>query len=206
MKLFKFVGVITLCIASFATSASSEAELKQKLSALKTFSANFSQVVSDGEGEELQTATGKLYLSQPQKLYWESMEPNEMKLIADGETLWHVDPFVEQVVAIDQRQAAENHPIMLLAQPDSELWSQYLVKQLSQHQFQLTSLKPDSDFVSLDLLFNGATLSGITILDKMDQSNQLTFNDIVQNREIDQGLFKFTLPEGFDLDDQRQAN
>ena len=178
-------------------------ELQEKLAQLQSFSATFKQTVSDIAGETLQSAQGKLYLQQPQKLYWESFEPNEMQLIADGETLWHVDPFVEQVIAIDQAVAAQNHPIMLLADQQSAMWQNYLVEKTERHQFKMLSLIPDSDFLSLTLVFENDRLTELTIVDKMEQSNHLTFSAVEQNQVIPSALFQFELPEGFELDDQR---
>lgn len=198
---FLWLGLV-LSVQVVADDAS-KAKLQEKLGQLESFSASFEQVVTDKAGEELQTAQGKLYLKQPQKLYWESFEPNEMQLIADGETLWHVDPFVEQVIAINQTDAARDHPIMLLAQQDSPMWQHYLVEETAADQFTMLSLLPDSDFVSLSLTFDKNTLTQLIIVDKMEQRNQLTFSEVVQNEPLTPALFQFDLPEGYDLDDQR---
>lgn len=204
----KKLFIITLCLfcqsllADPISADSAKQSVKDKLNAMRTFSARFQQVVTDATGEELQSADGIILLSQPQKLYWESMEPNEMQLIADGETLWHVDPFVEQVIAIDQKDAAQNHPIMLLAQKDSLLWNDYLVEQ-NGDTYILTSTDNQSDFVSLTLTFDDKNLKGLAILDKMEQLNTLLFTNVVQNGSIVQQRFVFSMPEGYELDDQR---
>lgn len=202
MKKFLAIIVIVFSQSVFAGEQAKET-IKAKLAALQTFSADFKQTVTDATGEELQTAEGKIYLSQPQKLYWETAVPNEMQLIADGDTLWHVDPFVEQVIAIDQKNAAQNHPVMLLAQQDSSLWSKYLVEKSGENQFLLTSINSESDFISLTMTFKDERLIGLSILDKMEQRNTLEFYQVIQNTSIDQQIFQFTLPEGYDLDDQR---
>lgn len=201
MKKLFIISMLLLSQPLLADEAAKQ-NVKDRLNALQTFSATFAQTVTDGSGEELQTAEGKILLSQPQKLYWESMEPNEMLLIADGNTLWHVDPFVEQVIAIDQKDAAQNHPIMLLAQKDSLLWNDYLVEQQG-NTFVLTSLDNQSDFISLTLNFDAQRLAGLAILDKMEQLNTLVFSDVTQNGVIDEQRFVFAMPEGFELDDQR---
>lgn len=201
-KITSLLIALTLTHSAVA-SDESKAELKTKLAQLQSFSAKFQQKVSDALGEELQNAEGILLLKQPQKLYWESFEPNEMQLIADGVTLWHVDPFVEQVVAIDQQNAAQDHPVMLLAQPDSPMWQHYLVEESAEDSFTMKSLKADSDFISLTLTFTEGKLTQLAILDKMEQTNQLVFSDVKQNQPVSDERFAFTLPEGYSLDDQR---
>lgn len=202
MKKALAIIAIVFSQSAFADEQAKEI-IKAKLAALQTYSADFQQTVTDATGEELQTAEGKIHLSQPYKLYWETLEPNEMQLIADGTTLWHVDPFVEQVIAIDQKNAAQNHPIMLLAQQDPSLWDKYLVEKSTENEFLLTSLNSQSDFISLTLTFKDESLMGLSILDKMEQRNTLEFSQVIQNTTIDQQVFLFTLPEGYDLDDQR---
>lgn len=207
--LFKTVVSISLIVSGLCYGENPDLDIKtqlqQKLSKLETYSASFNQVVTDGLGEELQSAEGKIYLSQPQKLYWESFEPNEIVLIADGKTVWHVDPFVEQVIAIDQAEAANNHPIMLLAQTESPQWLDYTVSVNEEGTYLLTSNNESSDFVSLQLTFANDQLTGLKIVDKMQQTNALRFDNIMQNIELDPASFRFSLPDGFELDDQRQT-
>ena len=194
-----------LCVFSQWAWADPEvkSELQQKLAKLETYQASFQQTVTDAKGEILQQSEGKIALSQPYRLYWEAFEPNEMQLIADGSTLWHVDPFVEQVVAIDQQNAAANHPIMLLAQHNSPLWADYEVTRLEDGDYLMSVQQSDSDFVSLTIRFDKSTLVGLSILDKMEQRNKLNFTRVQQNAEIDPLLFTFSLPKGYELDDQR---
>ena len=203
LNMKKILALVLLLLCQTVLAEESAKQLvKAKLGALKTFKANFEQTVTDLQGEMLQTAEGKIYLSQAQKLYWESLEPNEMLLIADGTTLWHVDPFVEQVIAFNQTTAAKNHPIMLLAQRDSALWNDYLVEE-NKNSFLLTSIKNDSDYISLTITFQKDILASLEILDRTRQLNKLVFNDVTQNVAIDEQLFQFELPDGFELDDQR---
>ncbi|BDX06634.1 outer membrane lipoprotein chaperone LolA [Planctobacterium marinum] len=203
LKKLAFLLVFSAVNSQVFSSESDKNKLQEKLAQLQSFSASFEQIVSDVAGETLQTAQGKLYLQQPQKLYWESFEPNEMQLIADGETLWHIDPFVEQVIAINQADAAQNHPIMLLADQQSAMWQNYLVEETAKSQFKMLSLLPDSDFLSLTLVFESDRLTQLTIVDKMEQRNHLTFSSVEQNQTIPASLFQFDLPDGYELDDQR---
>lgn len=92
---------------------------------------------------------------------------------------------------------------MLLANQQSTMWQNYLVEETANNQFTMLSLLPDSDFLSLTLVFDNDKLQQLTIVDKMEQRNQLSFSVVKQNQAIPASLFQFELPEGFDLDDQR---
>ena len=120
MKYSSALGRVStlLCLAMGLTfnayaQQSDEDKLKTRLETLNYFSADFTQKVTDANHEVLQEATGVIKLKQPNKLYWELDPPNENILIADGTTLWNVDPFVEQVTAINQTQAVANNPLRI---------------------------------------------------------------------------------------------
>ena len=176
--------------------------LKQKLMGLKSFVAKFDQTVTDVQEELLQSSHGSITLQQPNKMLWEVSEPNENTLIADGTTLWHVDPFVEQVVAMDQQKAIINNPIMLLASPESDAWEDFVISQ-NGNVFLVDAKGEESQIARLELVFDDTTLTKLAFVDRQEQRSELTFSDIQQNVDIGQGTFVFALPDGFDLDDQR---
>ncbi len=201
--LFRKLTIATALLVSFQSFAADVAEqLKAKLAHLQSFQARFSQSVVDNDGELIQQSEGKLWLKQPDKLLWELDPPNENILIADGNTLWHVDPFVEQAVAISQHQAVENNPIILLTNPDSEAWQGFNIR-VSGNTYYIGAISTDSNIASLALTFNGETLVKLAMQDRQQQTSTLTFTQIEQNKKISDKAFQFTLPEGFDLDDQR---
>lgn len=205
---FLFIAISTsvLALDGEQKPQSSAQELKHLLSQLHTYSAHFEQQVMDANNELLQEAKGIINLQQPQKLYWEVLPPNEATLIADGKTLWHIDPFVEQVIALDQQHAVKDHPIMLLAQPNSDIWDGYQVAKVSEGEggeFMITPKSDNQSIKQLVLFFDSGVLAKLTILDQQEQRNQLTFSDIRQNQDISPQRFIFSMPEGFELDDQR---
>ncbi|WP_102795339.1 outer membrane lipoprotein chaperone LolA [Bowmanella denitrificans] len=196
---------IGFCVLAFPTLANEAANsLKSKLSQLHSFQADFEQQVTDGQGQAVQHAQGTLHLQQPDKLRWELKTPDEALLIADGQTVWHVDPFVSQAIALDQQGAIENNPLILLAQPDSHLWQDFTVSQESSG-YLIRSKSDNSQIDTLTLTFDGQTLLSLSLLDRQQQKSVLNFRDIKQNIDLPAALFKFTLPEGYELDDQRQV-
>lgn len=176
--------------------------LQTLLLSMQNYEASFAQTVTDAEGEVLQESEGKIFLKQPNRLYWEVSEPNETILIADGQTAWHVDPFVEQVIAMDQSKAVENNPMILLTSSDMTDWDQFDVVKNGQ-EFEVTSRDLDSQISKLTFVFSGMTMTSLYYSDRTEQVSALKFSAVKQNQNIDDALFNFTLPPGFELDDQR---
>jgi outer membrane lipoprotein carrier protein len=196
-----FIALI-FCSQGFAESMDAPALLKHRLAKLQSFEAKFVQTVTDVDKEVLQEAQGNIALKQPNKFYWQLDAPHESVLIADGQTLWHVDPFVEQVVAMDQQQSVQNNPLILLTDPDSESWQDFLVSE-QDNVFVRSARQEDASIVRLILRFEQEQLTELSMEDSQQQLSQLVFSDIQQNHGLAEGKFVFVQPQGYDLDDQR---
>jgi outer membrane lipoprotein carrier protein len=206
MNYFNCTLFALLLVSSIAFAQTAEQQLKGRLDNLKTFKASFSQTVVDLQGQVLQSATGILQLSQPNKLYWELYEPNESLLVADGLSLWNIDPFVEQATVFDQQQAIDNNPMVLLAQSDSDVWDKFSITVTTgddNEDFRIEALSEESQVAALVLSFVNEQLSKLTIIDRQQQTSTSLFSEIQQNIVIDPSVFEVNIPSGYEIDDQR---
>jgi len=199
-----FLCIIVLINSSFvlATDVDAKQQLKVKLAMLATYQANFTQTVVDIENTLLQQATGRIVLQQPNNLYWELFEPNESVLLADGDNIWNVDPFLEQVQVFAADTTLENNPLILLTNPDSSKWQEFEVSQ-SDSQFIITPRELNGGIESLRLVFNGDILVELESQDGQQQKSLLLFSEIKQNNALPVDTFIFVMPDGYELDDQR---
>ncbi|MFQ3198782.1 MAG: outer membrane lipoprotein carrier protein [Paraglaciecola sp.] len=198
VALFVFNAPLTFA----AQAADATQSLKNRLGNLHSFQAKFTQRVTDANGEVLQEAKGNIVLQQPNRLFWQLDAPYESVMIADGQTLWNVDPFVEQVVAVEQAQAVKNNPLILLTQPHSDAWGGFNVSR-QENTFIIQTVQADSPITRLTLNFQGEALVALSMQDSQQQTSMLEFSDAKQNQTIADSIFTFKLPQGFDLDDQR---
>jgi outer membrane lipoprotein carrier protein len=196
-------------VANSATAAAQElptetakAELKMKLSKLVSYSANFSQSISDISGKELQRSSGALTLKTPNMLRWETQLPDETLLIADGTTVWNVDPFVEQVTVMQQKSVTQNNPLMLLVSDDEKQWNAVSVVK-KESRFLVVSKDENANIVSLNITFDGEQLMRLQSTDRQQQKSLLIFSNIAQNQPVAQSLFLYEIPESYIIDDQR---
>lgn len=201
-QLILITAVLINSTFALATDMDAKQQLKVKLSKLATYQANFTQTVVDFENTLLQQATGRFVLQQPNKLYWELFEPNESVLLADGDNIWNIDPFLEQVVVNGADVALENNPLILLTNPDSSQWQEFEVSQ-SASQFIITPRELKGGIESLRLVFKGDTLVELESQDGQQQKSLLVFSKIKQNNVLPADTFIFVMPDGYELDDQR---
>lgn len=179
--------------------------LMMRLSQNSQFSATFSQQVLDEEKNVLQQSEGKLAVKQPDLVYWHTQQPEESLIVSDGSSLWFYDPFIEQATAYDVKTSIANTPILLLTSTDETLWQQYGINQLNQDNYTIQSLDTNSRVKTLTLNFEANTnrLASFSILDSTGQLSVVQLSDVDTTTIIADTLFKFTLPEGVYLDDQR---
>ncbi len=200
--LLLFIAVLLNSTFVLCAETDAKQQLKVKLALLATYQANFTQTVVDIENTLLQEAAGRIVLRQPNNLYWELFEPNENVLLADGANIWNIDPFLEQVVVYGANAALENNPLILLTNPDSTQWQKFDVSRLDS-QFIIKPRELNGGIESLRLVFNGDTLIEIESQDGQQQKSLLLFSEIEQNHSLPADTFRFVMPEGYELDDQR---
>jgi outer membrane lipoprotein carrier protein len=225
-KAVKSSALIALTVIAFNSTATSESELeanlqkakaqlKLQLNHLETYSANFSQSISDINGKELQNSSGQLTLKTPNMLRWETLQPDETLLIADGSTVWNVDPFVEQVTIMEQTTITQNNPLMLLVSDDEQQWNAVDVKSVdiktdgdetNRSRFVVKSKEENANIVQLTIEFNGNVLSSLQSTDRQQQKSLLVFSNIKQNEIVNPSLFSFEISDNYIIDDQRSQS
>lgn len=225
----KKIVVISLCTAALSTNISFSAfalqtnqpiepvkllssnisvaktALMEKLATIKYFSADFSQQILDADGNELKNASGTLAVKKPNLVHWNTAEPDESLIVSDGDTLWYLDPFVEQVSAFHLDKALMNTPILLLTSNEPELWRHYSVSSMNENTFLIHANDTNSQVKTLELRFkeNFNELDSFTILDATGQLSIFKLSKLEQKVSPDSALFNFIIPEGIELDDQR---
>lgn len=209
----QFVGGVVLCSALLSSvnaaannsNDDARASLVARLANMQSLHADFAQIVTDQQGELVQQLHGRFALARPNLLYWQTDAPDETVMIADGQALWYYNPFVEQVSVYDQTDSMAQSPLLLLVDTASPAWADYKVSY--ENDSYALQPRPSSDArQSLQLLFGGADsnqLQRIILDDGQGQLSTITLDNVQLNADLAAELFRFDLPAGVELDDQR---
>ena len=198
----KLTALSLFAMASMAW-ANADIELQNRLNKVSVLSADFAQTVMSANGSNVQQGNGKLRIKRPNLFRMDTKSPQETQIIADGKTLWFYDPFVEQVTANWVKDAVNNTPLVLLTSNDKSHWAQYTVEQ-KDDRFVLKPKAKNSNIKQFDIRIDpNGVLKGFSTIEKDGQSNQYILRNIT-NQNLDGNLFKFTVPKGIELDDQRK--
>ena len=200
----KCIAVLFCLLPMFSAVAQDAAQvLQRRLATIKTYSANFEQKVLDPQQQVVQQGTGTLMLKQPAQFRFETVTPEPNLFIGDGKTLWFYNEVLEQLTLYDAESEVNRTPFALLTSNDASLWAQYSISQKG-NTFDISAKDSDSPVKQLTLTFSEDVLSAMRVLDMNNQLSVFEFTLVQQNITLENGLFRFTAPEGTEIDDQRQ--
>lgn len=189
--------------ASTSVLADAAQDLQSRLAKVNSFHASFSQSVTSSDGAAVQQGEGELWVKRPNLFNWHMTSPDESVLVSDGETLWFYNPFVEQVTATWLKSATGNTPFMLITRNNANDWKQYNVKQKGDD-FELTPKASNGNLKQFAItVTNSGTIKSFAAVEQDGQRSAYQLKS-QQNSSVDAAKFKFTLPKGVALDDQRK--
>ena len=208
MKKFKYLALIVGCLLSGQSFADDSEALQQQPAAIKSFKAEFSQQVTDSQGEAIMQGEGNIALQQPMMIRWQQQSPDDTLFVSNGDKTYYFDSFAEQVTIMNTHSLIDSTPFVLLTSKDPEQWAKYQVV-ATDVGFSVTPNKGvESQVEKLDIRFNAQEqgLASLTVLDTSGQQSLFTFKDAKVNEALATQTFEFTIPEGVEVDDQSQGD
>ena len=206
-KLNSLLLVLGSLIATPSFADDSQA-LQDKLATLKSFKAQFSQNVTDPQGQAVMQGEGTIALKQPMMIRWQQTKPDDTLFVSNGDKTYYFDSFAEQVTIMNTHSLIDSTPFVLLTSKDPEQWAKYQVV-ATDAGFSVTPNKGvESQVEKLDISFNAKEqgLASLTVLDTSGQQSLFTFKEAKVNEALAAQTFEFTIPEGVEVDDQSQGD
>ncbi len=195
-----------LALAAFLTAAAAfgdaGSDLAEKVFKTQGFSAEFVQTVRSGDGKLLQESKGEMSLLWPDFFRMEITEPDESLLVADGKDVYSYDPLLEQVVIYSFDREVANSPLMLLVSQDKKVWDRYRIESRGKDAFKVTLKNPGGLVSGMEVLFSGDHISKLNVYETDGKMSSYDFG-AAKDGVPEQKDFKFTVPEGVAVDDQR---
>lgn len=201
----KILALLTLLTTSGISMAGGQQQLEDFLYGLETLRAGFSQQVIDTEADQIHLSQGVFYLSRPDRFRWVYEGEYPRYIIADGKTIWLVEEDIQQVSQRSQKATLEGTPASVFA-GELHLQRDFEVKELGQRMglewLKLIPKKEGSQFEQILLAFDGKQLARMEMTDRFGQTSRFDFFDLERNLPLDDILFTFVPPPGYDILDQ----
>ncbi len=203
-KAIRLVGAILAF--SLAQAAQAQTPLDTYLEQLKTLRTEFSQVVTDARGRQVQKASGKLVIVRPGRFRWEltpdGAGASAQLMISDGRNLWFYDRDLEQVSVRPAATALTATPASLLS-GEGDIRKLFVVKPAERSQgldwVSVTPRSADADFREARLAFARSELKRMVLKDKLGQTVELVFEVSKRNAPVDDAEVAFTPPADADV-------
>ena len=178
------------------------AELVERFVAeVDDLTASFEQNVFDVDGELTETSSGQFLLLRPSRFAWYYETPDEIAIIADGESLWMHDVELEQITVAPLSDLATS-PAMVLS-GEGTVSESFVVSDAASFDgkrwIELLPIDDDGEFESARIAFLDGVPSVLELVDGISQLTRIEFRDIDVNSGLKAGDFEFEPPEGVDV-------
>ncbi|KTD25952.1 outer membrane lipoprotein chaperone LolA [Legionella maceachernii] len=185
--------------AAFCESAADT--LQAKLNAMRSLTANFKQIVKTRE-REISRSSGTMALERPGRFRWQTKEPMEQLVVADGQKIWVYDVDLEQVTVKKQDAGLEGTAALFLSGYDNTVTRDFEVSEKisgAQQAYDLRSKSNKANFQRLKLIFTQNELSTIEMFDQLGQHTIVYLSNVKANPKVATSLFQFKPPKGTDV-------
>ena len=207
-----WTACLAILVAPAALAATSNSTtLDRFLDGLASLRTQFSQVVVDATGKQLETGQGTLLVRRPGRFRWEytPLGGGAQLLVADGANLWFYDRELQQATVKPAAAALTATPVMLLSGAAAELRAAFTVVDVAGHGslswVLVTPRSAAAEFASAELGFRGTQLVRLVIHDRLNQTDTLSFTDSARGARIADAELRFTPPAGVDVIGTPQA-
>lgn len=190
---YVFQVLALVLLMSFEAKAATESEDVKKvenyLNSIKTMSADFVQIASNGEKVE-----GHLYVEKPNKIRMEYKEPSNILIVGNGDYIVYYDKELEQITNIDY----EDIPAALILANTVKIDGKELkvTDYASDPGMTRVGLKyaKSGDLGPFTLVFNNRPfeLKQWKVITPQSMEVSLSLYDTVVDSKLDKDLFKFS--------------
>jgi outer membrane lipoprotein carrier protein len=201
--------------------SSQPTQLDAYLDNLKTLRASFLQTLADGQGHEIDRATGRIIVQRPGKFSWE-IHPQTTAaadtargsggaaagaatgqlMVCDGRNLWFFDRDLGQVTVKPVDDALSATPAMLLSGAVDVRKNFSIAPAGERMGLSWVLVEPhgaEADFREALFGFDKGELKRMILEDKLDQTATVIFDKIERNTKVSAAEVSFTPPPGADL-------
>jgi outer membrane lipoprotein carrier protein len=195
--------------AQAAAAQSQPTQLDAYLDHLRTLRATFVQTLADGQGREIDRASGTIIVERPGKFSWD-IHPQSaggansagQLLVCDGRNLWFFDRDLEQVTVKPVDAALSATPALLLSGAVDVRKNFTITPAGERLGLQWVLVEPhgaEADFREALFGFDKGELKRMILEDKLDQTATVLFDKVERNAPVSAAEVSFTPPKGADV-------
>ena len=206
------LGLLLLLLAIPARGLGASAQdvvrkVQDRYDQTQNFAADFTQEMRIEAGGQVIKSSGKVWFQRPGRMHWEYVAPEKQTIIADGTTLWIVQPADNQVLKAPLQNAFESRTPVSFLLGVARIEKDFRATLLSpgdegRLRLQLDPAKAEDGAVGsliLDVAPDTYDVEAATIRDPLGNTTRVALVDVKRNGGVDESLFRFERPSGMDV-------
>jgi len=197
--------LLSLCLVPLMASAATptaRARLDAFAHDLHALRGDFTQTLTDVNGQQGQPTRGTVELLAPRQFRWQTTAPYQQLIVADGSHVWTWDPDLEQVTVRKQSLSEAHSPLTILTDP-ARLDKEFKIDELGQRDglawMRLTPRDASQSIQSAELGFDAQGLVEMRFTDSRGADSVIRFSHWQRNPKLPDSDFQFTPPKGADV-------
>lgn len=202
MKFPISVPITLLLAASAVAHAGARDELNAFTKGLKGLDGQFTQQVFDARGKQKEMSSGRVAVSAPRLFRWEYTRPYVQLVVADGKTVWVVDPDLNQATRRPQGPEEASSPLAVLLEP-ARLDRDFAVKDGGIENgiawLEIAPRSADAGFKTARLGFSAGQLARLEYVDALGQRTVIAFSGWQRNPAFAPDTFRYIPAKGVDV-------
>lgn len=169
-----------------------------------SMTASFKQAYTYSVYQRTQLSSGQLFLKKPGRMRWDYNTPQKKVFVSNGDTLWVYEPEKNQAYKKSLKDSELPIAISFLM-GKGNLLNEFTATIASANREKinivLKPLKSSRSYKELRLVVKRTSfmVEQTTILDPANNTNTVTFSNLVLNAELPASGFEFTPPKGVNI-------
>ena len=198
-------ALLMLFVIPVSAQAGAIDKLKTFIATTHSAQANFTQVVLDQNGNQIQNASGIMEFRRPGKFRWTYQKPYKQLIVGDGSKFWLYDADLNQVTVRKLNAALGSSPAALLSGSNEIERGFVLAENGTRDGLEWLQATPkgkgqDSSFDTILMGFNAqAERVAMELTDMYGHKTVLRFSAMQRNPKIPESQFQFIPPKGADV-------
>lgn len=199
-----------LSFSSVAVADDLSAEIQKTYDSIKTFSADFTQILTNAASKEQDIRSGKIIFKQPSLLRWESVKPEPELLIVGESIVWDYFPEDELALKYRTKQLFNSKTMIKFISGQAKLEEDFVVENQGEDngliKLKLLPLEPETGMVLAFVWIEPERkmMSKVLVVDFYGNGNEVSMINIKIDPDVDDSMFQFTPPEGVNVEDNTQ--
>ncbi|MBF0185096.1 MAG: outer membrane lipoprotein chaperone LolA [Magnetococcales bacterium] len=184
--------------------------LQRFLNKVKTLEADFYQRIENPEAGVPGESNGHISTSKPGRFRWDYQKPQEQTIVSDGETIWFYEPDLAQVT-VSKASKLDQTPAVLLSSTVSlaQTFTWEIGEEPNLHIPAIRLFPRQSGSVKEIMLVlhpEREELLKLTTHDSLGHVSHFTFRGMRSNHPVAAERFRFAIPPGVDIIEDRSQS